>query len=112
MRKSKLQLNRRQLVKGMAATGLMATSVARTAFAAPKTIKIGLVQPSTGPLAFFTEQMPFTIDQIKKATGGSVKINGTSHPFEIIVKDSQSNPNRAAEVTQELILRDKVDIVT
>ena len=39
-------------------------------------------------------------------------INGTAHPYEIVIKDSQSNPNRAAEVTQELILRDKVDVVT
>ena len=74
MSKNDLQVDRRQLVRGIAATGLMATSVARPAFAAPKTIKIGLVQPSTGPLAFFTEQVPFTIEQIKKATGGSIKI--------------------------------------
>src|ERR1700677_2007434 len=111
MRKSTLHVSRRQVVKGVAATGLMATSVTRPALTAPRTIKIGLVQPSTGPLAFFTEQMAFTIDQVKKATGGSIAINGTSHPFEVVVKDSQSNPNRASEVAQELILRDKVDII-
>jgi branched-chain amino acid transport system substrate-binding protein len=111
MSKNKRHVTRRHVVQGMAATGLMATSIARPAFAAPKTIKIGLVQPSTGPLAFFTDQMPFTIAQIKKFTGGKIKVNGTSHPFEIVVKDSQSNPNRAAEVAQELILRDKVDII-
>src|SRR5215813_12226696 len=103
MRKSKLRVSRRQVVKGMAAAGLVGTSIARPAFAAPRTIKIGLVQPSTGPLAFFTEQMAFTIAQVKKATNGSIKINGTDHPFEIVIKDSQSNPNRAAEVAQELI---------
>ncbi len=111
MKNSKPSFNRRQVIQGIGASGLIATSIARPAFSAPKTIKIGLVQPSTGPLAFFTEQMPFTIDQVKKATGGSIKINGTSHPFEIVIKDSQSNPNRAAEVAQELILRDKVDII-
>ena len=31
---------------------------------------------------------------------------------EIIAKDSQSNPNRAAEVAAELILKDEVDIIT
>lgn len=111
MSKGKSPVNRRDVIQGLAVTGLMATTVARPAFAAPRTIKIGLVQPSTGPLAFFTEQMPFTIAQVKKATGSSLKINGTNHPFEIVVKDSQSNPNRAAEVAQELILRDKVDII-
>ncbi len=34
------------------------------------------------------------------------------HPLEFIVKDSQSNPNRAAEVAQDLILNDKVHLVT
>jgi branched-chain amino acid transport system substrate-binding protein len=111
MRKSPLHVSRRQIVKGAAATGLMATAVMRPAFTAPRTIKIGLVQPSTGPLAFFTEQMAFTIDQVKKATGGTIAINGANHPFEVVVKDSQSNPNRASEVAQELILRDKVDII-
>jgi branched-chain amino acid transport system substrate-binding protein len=31
--------------------------------------------------------------------------------LEIVTKDTQSNPNRASEVTQELILKDKVHIV-
>ncbi|HAH39982.1 MAG TPA: hypothetical protein DCM56_03910, partial [Thermus sp.] len=31
--------------------------------------------------------------------------------MEIVYKDSQSNPNRAAEVTAELILKDRVHLV-
>jgi branched-chain amino acid transport system substrate-binding protein len=31
--------------------------------------------------------------------------------FEVIVKDSQSNPNRAAEVAKELIIDDEVDMM-
>ena len=38
-------------------------------------------------------------------------MNGKNHPVEIIVKDSQSDPNRAAEVTAELIKSDKVDLM-
>lgn len=34
-----------------------------------------------------------------------------AYQFEIIVKDSQSNPNRAAEVAQELIIDDEVDLM-
>jgi len=94
------------------AAGLAVSSIAAPAIAVPQTIKIGLVGPQTGPLAFFYEQMPFVLDQIKKATGGSLKINGTAHPYEIVIKDSQSNPNRAAEVAQELILKDKVNMIT
>lgn len=108
-----LSMNRRQVVTGIAAgAAANASPVFLTrALAAPRTIKIGLVQPSTGPLAFFTEHMPFVLEQVKKATGGNVTINGAQHPIEIVIKDSQSNPNRAAEVTQELILQDEVDIV-
>jgi branched-chain amino acid transport system substrate-binding protein len=111
MGSSHRHMSRRQLVQGLAVSGLAATQIARPAVAVPRTIRIGLVQPSTGPLAFFTQQIAFTLEQVKKATSGAIKINGARHPFEIVVKDSQSNPNRAAEVAQELILQDKIDIM-
>jgi len=104
-------IGRRQFLK-TAALGLASTSFSRVAFAAPKTIKIGLVVPQTGPLAIFSEQVPWVIEQVKQATSGQVVINGTKHPLEIILRDSQSNPNRAAEVAKNLILQEKVDIVT
>lgn len=106
-------INRRQALKGVAA-GAAALTLPATftrALAAPKTIKIGIVQPTTGPLAFFTEHIPFVLDQVKKTYGGSIDIGGTKHPYEIVIKDSQSNPNRASEVAQELILQDGVDII-
>jgi ABC-type branched-subunit amino acid transport system substrate-binding protein len=31
--------------------------------------------------------------------------------FEVIVKDSQSNPNRAADVAKELIIDDEIDMM-
>jgi branched-chain amino acid transport system substrate-binding protein len=110
---SNFKISRRRFVGGAggAAVGMAAMPFS-TAFAVPKTIKIGLVGPQTGPLAVFSEQVPFTLGQLKKSLGGNITINGTAHPYEIVIKDSQSNPNRAAEVTQELILRDKVDVVT
>jgi branched-chain amino acid transport system substrate-binding protein len=106
-------INRRQALK-VAAAGAVAATVPgafTTALAAPKTIKIGLVQPTTGPLAFFTEHIPFVLDQVQKTFGGNVDIGGTKHPYEIVIKDSQSNPNRASEVAQELILQDEVDLI-
>jgi branched-chain amino acid transport system substrate-binding protein len=109
----RMTLTRRQALTGAAASAAAVTvpGLFTTALAAPKTIKIGLVQPTTGPLAFFTEHIPFVLDQVKQTFGGSVEVNGTKHPYEIIIKDSQSNPNRASEVTQELILQDEVDLV-
>ena len=38
-------------------------------------------------------------------------VNGANHPVEIIVKDSQSNQSRAAQVAAELIKSDKVDLL-
>src|SRR5271165_6461015 len=110
-RMTRFHEGRRAFLKTGAAV-LAATALPRVAFAAPKTIKIGLVAPMTGPLAIFTEQLPWTLDQIKAATGGRIDVGGTKHPLEIVVRDSQSNPNRAAEVAKGLILQDKVDLVT
>ena len=112
MSKTTRSVSRRQILKG--AAGLAAAPAlgrANVAFAAPKTIKLGLVMPQTGPLAFFTEHIPFVLGQLQKTLGGKVKIGGTTHPYEIVTKDSQSNPNRASEVAQELILQDKVDLI-
>lgn len=109
---NKTTVSRRTLLKGVGASAAAATiGLPRVAFAAPKTIKIGLVQPTTGPLAFFTEHIPFVLDQVKKTYGGNITVNGTAHPYEIVVRDSQSNPNRASEVTQDLILNEKCDVI-
>jgi branched-chain amino acid transport system substrate-binding protein len=108
-------ISRRRVLQGAAAGGLAVAAtpaLLRPAFAVPETVKIGLVGPRTGPLALFYQEMGWTIDAVKKFTGNAITINGTRHPLEIVVKDSQSNPNRASEVAQELILADKVHIVT
>ena len=68
-------------------------------------IKLGYVSPQTGPLAAFAEADNFIIDGLPQGRGG----RGLN--FEVIVKDSQSNPNRAAEVAKELIVDDKIDLM-
>jgi branched-chain amino acid transport system substrate-binding protein len=115
MSKKSRSVSRRQVLKGAAATGVAAAAsggIFRPAFAVPETVKIGLVGPRTGPLALFYEEMSYCIEHAKKTMHNQIVINGTTHPLEIVAKDSQSNPNRASEVTQELILKDKVHIVT
>lgn len=111
MAKQKLLVPRRTVLQGIAA-GAAAATIARPAFAVPETVKIGLVGPKTGPLALFFEEMSWAVQNALKVTNNSIKINGTVHPLEIITKDSQSNPNRASEVAQDLILKDKVHIVS
>lgn len=112
---SKRTLSRRNIIKGLAASaGIAGLGVAPTKTFAAKTgkaFKIGFVTPTTGPLAIFAEPDNFILEQVRKSLKGGIVIDGTQHPVEIIVKDSQSNSNRAADVAAELILEDEVDIM-
>ncbi len=105
---------RRDILKA-ASTAIGAAGVLslapRVSFAQKKTIKIGLVSPETGPLAFFAECDAYLIPQFRQVMASGLKVAGTTYNVELIVKDSQSNPNRAAEVASELILNDKVDLM-
>jgi branched-chain amino acid transport system substrate-binding protein len=76
-----------------------------------RTLKIGYVSPQTGPLAGFGETDSFVVAGIRKAVGSGLSLRGQSAPVEILVRDSQSDPNRAAEVASRLILSDKVDLM-
>jgi branched-chain amino acid transport system substrate-binding protein len=109
---SKNQISRRNLLAG-AAVGLAAPAILyRTrAYAANPVIKVGHVSPKTGPLAGFGEADEFVIAQIQKLFNAGLENNGKTYTVEIITKDSQSNPNRAAEVAAELILGEEVDIL-
>ncbi|MDD9908319.1 MAG: ABC transporter substrate-binding protein [Ahrensia sp.] len=82
------------------------------AYAANPVIKVGYVSPKTGPLAGFAEADDYILAGIREKLAGGLTNNGKTYDVEIIVKDSQSNPNRAAEVASELLLSDEVDIIT
>jgi branched-chain amino acid transport system substrate-binding protein len=104
-----MKFNRRQILKGSGA--LAATTVFSPAVYASETIKIGFVTPASGPLAIFAEPDKFAIDQVMKATGGQIDIGGKSYAIEFVVKDSQSNSSRAAEVANELMNNDQVNLI-
>src|SRR5277367_3597915 len=107
------RVSRRKFMKASAATGaaLAAGSVFAPAAHAAKTFKIGYVSPQTGPLAAFAEADNFVIDNFMQSVKGGLKIGSMTYPVKVIVKDSQSNPNRAAEVAKELIVGSKVDLM-
>ena len=103
-----MSMNRRHFTQALAATA----AVGATPLAwANDTVKIGYVSPQTGPLAPFGEADRWVIDQMKTAFKDGIVIGGKKHAVEIVLKDSQSNPNRAGEVANDLILRDKVALV-
>jgi branched-chain amino acid transport system substrate-binding protein len=76
-----------------------------------ETIKIGYVSPQTGPLAAFGEADNYVLAGVRQALSDGLASGGATFPVEIVVKDSQSNPNRAAEVASDLILSDRVNLV-
>jgi branched-chain amino acid transport system substrate-binding protein len=106
-------IDRRTLIKYSAASGaaLAAGAVCTPAIAQARTIKLGYVSPQTGPLAAFAEADNFIIANFKDTLKGGLKIGNTTYAVEVVVKDSQSNPNRAAEVAKELIVRDKIELM-
>jgi branched-chain amino acid transport system substrate-binding protein len=105
------RLTRRRVVQAgaglVAAPALMRRAMAQDA----GVIKVGYVNALTGPLAPFGEADAFTLDAIRKLLASGLQSGGKTYKIEIIPKDTQSNPNRAAEVTSELILRDNVDLI-
>jgi branched-chain amino acid transport system substrate-binding protein len=101
-------MNRRQFTQ--AAAALATTGAPPLAFAAD-TLKIGYVSPQTGPLAPFGEADKWVIDQMKTAFKDGISVGGKKYEVQIVLKDSQSNPNRAGEVANDLILKDKVALV-
>ena len=103
-----MTLNRRQFTQ--AAAALAASGATPLVFAAD-TLKIGYVSPQTGPLAPFGEADKWVIDQMKTAFKDGISVGGRKYDVQIVLKDSQSNPNRAGEVANDLILKDKVALV-
>jgi branched-chain amino acid transport system substrate-binding protein len=98
-------ITRRKFLHTGAATGLaMATpGLFAPAIAQGAKIRIGYVSPQSGPLAGFAESDAYNIASF---LGTNVGQN-----FEVIVKDSQSDPNRAAAVARELIVDDEVNLM-
>ena len=98
-------ISRRNFIKSSAAAGLAvsASGLPMPAIAQGAKIRLGYVSPQSGPLAAFAEADDFIISSFLKTE--------TAADFEVIVKDSQSNPNRAAEVAKELIVDDEINLM-
>ncbi|WP_284945558.1 ABC transporter substrate-binding protein [Acidisoma cladoniae] len=89
----RLTPSRRHILQGFGATALAASLPLRAHAAKP--IKIGYVSPETGPLAPFGAADAFVI----AALGGKL----AAHGITLEVRDSQSDPNRASTVANDLI---------
>ena len=94
------------------------TSVAAsttTVSAAPEAgreIKVGDVAPDTSYLNMFGVADKWAIGLAEKAIGeGMVLGDGKMHPISFVRVDTQSDSNRASQVSADLILNNKIDIL-
>ncbi len=106
-------LDRRGFVRLAALSGAAALAGCgtSTSLGDRQAIRLGYVSPQSGPLFAFGEADTFVIDGAKGAFRDGLQIGRRSHPVEILVRDSQSDPKRAGEVARDLIARDQVDMM-
>jgi branched-chain amino acid transport system substrate-binding protein len=75
------------------------------------TIKIGYVTPKTGSLAAFGASDDFVLAGITELLKDGLLVGGKSYAVQILVEDSESNPDKAASKAAKLVDQDKVDLM-
>src|ERR1700678_263760 len=105
-----MAVSRRQLLLGsVGALGTTTFSFPRPAVAASEPIKIGFLAamtgPSSAPTIGFNRGVIFAVDAINAA--GGVK----GRMLEVITRDTQGDPTKAVNATQELISQAKVHAI-
>jgi branched-chain amino acid transport system substrate-binding protein len=77
-----------------------------------RSIKLGYVIPVTGALAPFAAAGKWAQKHFEDAIGdGLVCGDNKKHPIEVLLRDTQSDSNRAGQVTGDLIQNDQVDLM-
>lgn len=106
-----MKLNRRRLIQTSGAALFAPAILSRPLRAQTGVLKVGYVTPRSGPLGAISEGDGWVIDQFRELMGGKIETATGTYDFEFIDKDTQSDPNRAADLAQDLILRDEVDLL-
>jgi branched-chain amino acid transport system substrate-binding protein len=70
-----------------------------------RTITIGFVSPQSGQLAAFGEADNYVLGQVRERLADGLEMGGNTYPVDIVVGDSQSDPDRAQQVATSLIGR-------
>jgi len=104
-----LALTRRRFTRGGLALGLASGTIARPAVAASEPIRVGwlaaLTGPSSTPAIGFDRGVRYAVAQINAA--GGVK----GRMIELVTRDTQGDPTKAVNATQEMISREKVHAI-
>jgi branched-chain amino acid transport system substrate-binding protein len=75
------------------------------------TIKIGYVSPKTGPLAPFGASDDFVLAGVASFLEKGIDVGGANYLVEVIVEDSESNPDTAAAKAAKLIDEDGIALM-
>ncbi len=93
-------------------TGAQSTTTVSAGAEEGRAIKLGLVSPQTGNFAVFAIADEWWLAHAEAALAeGIIAGDGKKRMVEIIVKDSQSDSNRAATVAADLVQIDQVDML-
>ncbi|MDX3663087.1 ABC transporter substrate-binding protein [Streptomyces sp. ID05-26A] len=74
-------------------------------------LKIGFVSPRTGGAASFGEPDEYVLSLARKAFEKGLTIGDTTYEVQVLDRDGQSNPQRGAQVANELINGDGIDLM-
>jgi len=75
------------------------------------TIRIGYVSPRTGAASAFAESDAFVLKQVRAAFAKGITSGGKKYKVKILDRDTGSDPAKAATIADELITKDKVDMI-
>jgi branched-chain amino acid transport system substrate-binding protein len=116
-------VGRRSVLKGAGAGAVVAgaggvlsacgSSIKGAGGSATKDITIGFITPLTGQLAGFASGDDYVLKQIRASSPYTkgFTVSGKKYKVNIVVMDSQSDPNRASQVARQLVLSNHVDII-
>ena len=105
--KNPMHPNRRRVLQGLAGTAALA-AFPRYALAQDNAVRIGLIQPMTGPFASTGKQIAAACKLYMERNGATV----AGRKVELILKDDTGlAPETTKRIAQELVVQDKVTVL-
>jgi branched-chain amino acid transport system substrate-binding protein len=104
------------ILGALVVVGVGAYAIIVPAMQVPTVIKIGWPSPLTGAIASFGEVDPWMVKRVTKIINedrGGIYLSkyGKKIPIEILLRDTKSDEQTTASVTEDLITTDKVDMI-
>src|SRR5438105_11033978 len=96
---------------GWSVPGVLESCLTSTSSTPSGSMQVGLVSPITGPASGFGEPDAYVISLARNAFKGGLSIGGTNYSVEIVSRDGQSTPSVGAQVANDLIQSQKVDLM-